>query len=280
MNGDGREDRAIEAWCIVVGRIEHTAVDIVEHPDRERAGRGGCDAIVDRGGVRQAVEHTTLDSYQRRREDDDRFRRVVLPVAAVIEQTFPDSWVEMEVPVHAIPAGENWANLRDRLSASCVEAITGMQIAEYHDLTRTRFDWPDIPFPVWISRQPVAGNSPKCIVFRQVPADLHDQRAADIARALAEKAAQLRPYHDAGTHTVLLLDVDDVSLSNREVVADAFAHAFSTWEGRDAVDEVYLVDSGRRPAWVYPLKLGGRSYPDLPQFREFFSEQYHTNYGE
>jgi hypothetical protein len=174
----------------------------------------------------------------------------------------------MEVPVHAIPTGENWAQLHDRLSTRCVEAIGAMPIAEYHDLTRSRFDWPDIPFPVWISRQPVAGNSPKCIIFRQRPSDLHDQRAADIARVLAEKATQLRPYHDAGMRTVVLLDVDDVALSNSDVVADAFAHASATWEGRDFVDEVYLVDSGRRPAWVYPLKLDHRSYPELPEFRE------------
>ena len=153
-----------------------------------------------------------------------------------------------------------------------------MPIADYHDLTRTQFDWPDVSFPVWISRQPTGGDSPKCIIFRQVPGDLHDQRAADVTRALADKSAQLRPYHDAGTPTVLLLDVDDVALTNRDIAADAFAHAAATWDNSNAVDEVYLVDSGRRPVWVYPLKLGNRFYPDLPQFREFFSEQYHANY--
>ena len=61
-------------------------------------------------------------------------------------------------------------------------------------------------------------------------------------------------------------------------MADAFAHAVATWDKSDAVDEVYLVDSGRRPAWVYPLKLGDSFYPNLPQFREFFSQQYDANY--
>ena len=276
-----REDRAIDGWCTVLGRIEKSTITVVEHPDREKPGQDGCDAIVDRKNTRHAVEHTSLDTYQRRREDDDRFRKVVLPIAAAIESTFPDSWVELEVPVHAIPTGEDWKQLRDRLLARCLEAVGSMAIASYHDLTRTRFDWPgEIPFPVWISRQPVGGDAPKCISFRQLPADLHDQRADDVRRALDDKAARLQSYQQAGTPTVLLLDMDDVALSNRDVVADAFARAAATWEQRDVVNEVYLVDSGRRPVWIYPLKLGDRLYPDLPEFRDFFSEQFHVNYKE
>jgi hypothetical protein len=110
--------------------------------------------------------------------------------------------------------------------------------------------------------------------------DLHEHRAEDIRRALDDKAVRLQKYHAAGTPTVLLLDVDDVVLSNRDVVADAFATAAATWGQRGAVDEVYLVDSGRRPVWIYPLKLGDRLYPDLHEFRESFSEQFHTNYKE
>jgi hypothetical protein len=118
------------------------------------------------------------------------------------------------------------------------------------------------------------------MIFRQAPADLHEQRAEDVRRALDGKAARLQRYQEAGTPTVLLLDVDDNVLSNRDVVADAFARAAATWERGDMVHEVYLVDSGRRPVWVYPLKLGDRLYPDLPEFREFFSEQFHVNYKE
>ena len=82
-------------------------------------------------------------------------RTARLWLAAAIESTFPDSWVELEVPVHAIPTGEDWKLLRDQLRARCLEAVGSMALASYHDLTRTRVDWPgEIPFPVRISRQP------------------------------------------------------------------------------------------------------------------------------
>lgn len=278
MNTD-REDRAIDGWCTVLGRIEKSPIVVIEHPDREKPGRGGCDAIVERKNARHAVEHTSLDAYLRRREDDDRFRKVVLPITSAVESAFPDSWVEMEVPVHAIPTGEDWKQLRDRLLVRCLEAVDSMPLASYYDLTRTRFDWPgEIPFPVWISRQAVSGDAPTCVIIRQAPADLPEQRADDVRRALDDKTARLQKYHDAGTTTVLLLDVDDVVLSNRDVVAKAFGKAAATWERRDVVHEVYLVDSGRRVVWVYPLKIGDRLYPDLPEFREFFTEQCRTNY--
>ena len=38
------------------------------------------------------------------------------------------------------------------------------------------------------------------------------------------------------------------------------------------------LDSGRRPPWVYPVKLGERTYPDLPEFRRYVSAQYRANY--
>jgi hypothetical protein len=200
-------------------------------------------------------------------------------VARAIEEAFDDSWVEMEVPVHAIPTGQNWTTLREALIARCREALQGMPIADYHDLTRTRFDWADVPFPVWISRQPrVEGEQPKCIIFRQTPADLHDQLAVDIRRALDEKTTQLGAYKAAGHPTVLLLDFDDIVLLNRDSVGEAFARATRGWAGTNTIDEIFLVDTGRRPPWVYPVKLGERIYPDLPEFRAYFSAQYRSNY--
>lgn len=88
MNGHDRGDRAIEAWCTVVSKVESVPVRISRRPDRETPGQGGCDAIVERGDARNALEHTSLDPYQRRRQDDDRYRKVVLPVAKAIEQAF------------------------------------------------------------------------------------------------------------------------------------------------------------------------------------------------
>lgn len=183
--------------------------------------------------------------------------------------------------MHAIPTGQDWAAIRGTLTMHCIEAIRGLPIARYYDLSRTRFDWTDVPFPVWISRQALGdGDQPSCNIFRQAPIDLHDQLAMDIRRALEEKVAQLRTYKAAGESTTLLLDFDDIVLLNVDIVADAFARASRGWNGADTIDEVFLVDSGRRPPWIYPVKLAARMYPELPEFRQYFSAQFRSNHGQ
>ena len=263
---------------MVLSQIEGSAVSVVERPDRVSPGRAGCDAIVERGGVWHAVEHTTIDAYLGRRQDDARFRRVVMPVELAVAQEFTDSWIEIAVPAHAVPTGQDWDALRERFLGRICEAIHAMPIADYTDLSRTPFEWPDIPFPIWISRQDRREDAATCIMSRVRPEDTHDQLVAGITGALRDKSEQLRPYR--GTmKTVLLLDFDDFVLLNQDAVAGAFARAAQDSAGADAIDEVYVVDGRRRRVWVFPVKLGTRLYPELPEFRQFFSEQFRMTYG-
>jgi hypothetical protein len=280
MSRTAREDEAIETWCEVVGQLDGVRVTIVERPDSNSPGCGGCDAIVERGGNRQVIEHTTIDAYMGRRQDDHRFRLVVAALEQPVAESFPDSWIEISVPAHAIPTGQNWESLRELLLHRVSEGIYNMAIAKYDDLSRQKFEWSDIPFPVWISRQALAGDTPACHVFRVEPENKREQLVAGLARALNDKSDQLRPYHDKGMRTVLLLDFDDVALLNQDVVAKAFAEAAQEWKSPNVIDEVYLADGRRRHVWLLPVKLGERLYPDLTEFKQFFSKQFGMTYGQ
>jgi hypothetical protein len=280
MNARKREDEALDAWRATLSRIEGSSVMVISRPDRESQGRGGCDALVERRGTRQAVEHTTIDGYLDQRQDTARYREVFMPLEERVAREFGDFWIEIQVPSHAVPTGQDWEALKERLFARICEAIRSMPVASFCDLSFTQFDFPDIPFPIWISRQELAGQAPSCFIGRDAPQDRREQLVAGIARALEDKAQQLRAYRRDMT-TVLLLDFDDISLLNQYVVAESFAKAAK--ERPDAIaeiDEVYLVDRRRRQGiWVFPVKLGLRFYPDLPEFQAFRSEQFNTTYG-
>lgn len=278
MTPQQREDHAIERWRAAVELTNAIVVSIVSRPDREQPGRRGCDAIAQIGSERIALEHTTLDPYQDRRLDDDRFRRVVMPIVPAVESAFPDSWVELEIPVHAIPTGHNWQLLSRQLRDSIINALSKMQIARYYDLSRTRFDFTDIPFPVWISRQPVDVR-PRCIIFRQAPTDVYQQLERDIQRGLVAKSNQLAPYRQQGYRGVLLLDFDDVVLLNQDLVAGSFARAAAATPEASLIDDVYLVDARRMPAWIFPVQIGNDRYPTLPAFERFFRDQYGMKWG-
>jgi hypothetical protein len=275
MADHSREDTSIEVWCEVVGRMAGCRVVVVERPDRKGDGVGGSDAIVDRCGVRQAVEHTTIDSYRNRRQDNARFQQVLAPIAEQVQQRFPDSWIEVIVPVHAVRTGEDWDGLRERFLTEVIAVIEATPIAspnagpEYTD-----HKLPGIPFPVAITRQPLDGDQPTCIIGRDAPSDRHDQLVANITSALEAKARQLKSYRDAGLATVLLLDFDDLQLLNYDLVAAAFVMALKTG-ANDAADEVYVIDRRRkRRIWVLPVKLNDRLHPVKPEFEAYRHAQF------
>ena len=58
------EERTIPAFCSTLAAIEERQVTIVSKPDCRS---GGCDAIIDRAGVRVALEHTTVDTFAEQR---------------------------------------------------------------------------------------------------------------------------------------------------------------------------------------------------------------------
>lgn len=279
MTPQQREDQALECWRKIVGRMTGVDVKIVSRPDREQPGQPGCDATAQLGNNLVAIEHTTIDPYRNRRLDDDRFRRVVLPIAPLVEAAFPDSWIELEVPVHAIPVGQDWRQLGERLKDLVLNSLRGMPIANYSDLSRTRFNSQDLPFPVWISRQP-ADVGPRCIIFRQAPGDLYQQLDEDIHRALVDKSDQLAQYRVQGYRAILLLEFDDVVLLNQDLVAGSFARAADITPEADQIDDVYLVDSRRASPWVFPVQMGDDRFPRLQAFQAFFSEQYRARYGD
>src|SRR6266571_7571979 len=115
MTSRDREDRTIRQFCERLAAIEAREVRIVERPDLNEPGKGGCDAIIERGGQRFALEHTTIDSYSDQRADNHRFRTVVVPLEDAIQHAYPDSWIEIHVPADAVPTGSDWHSLAEAL---------------------------------------------------------------------------------------------------------------------------------------------------------------------
>lgn len=103
MGKEDREDFVIDALCRFLSKVSDGPVRVLRNPDREDG--GGCDAIIDRVGRKQAVEHTRLESFQGQRADDAVFNEVVVPleVGGEIVRAFPDSYIEIVVPVRAVP---------------------------------------------------------------------------------------------------------------------------------------------------------------------------------
>ena len=73
------EERTIPAFCSTLAAIEERQVTIVSKPDCRS---GGCDAIIDRAGVRVALEHTTVDTFAEQRH----WEKACGPVLQTLEE--------------------------------------------------------------------------------------------------------------------------------------------------------------------------------------------------
>lgn len=74
-----REDKVLDAFVRVIALLDVESAIIVARPDRDPHSSGGCEAIVDRRGVRYALEHTTFDSFSKQRLSNARFMRSWAP---------------------------------------------------------------------------------------------------------------------------------------------------------------------------------------------------------
>lgn len=72
-----REDAAFEHLCAVLSEYDGRPVRVISRPDREGVA-GGCDAILARGSLRVAAEHTCVYSVVQRRRLPLIWQRIAL----------------------------------------------------------------------------------------------------------------------------------------------------------------------------------------------------------
>jgi hypothetical protein len=101
------------------------------------------------------------------------------------------------------------------------------------------------------------------------PANLEQQRVARLETASERKSPKLAKWkRDSGARTVLVLEEDDLSLTNHFLVADALLPAEAT--SPDAPDEVFMVSTGIDQTWWVVCLRGPGVVDDEPMpHREF-----------
>jgi hypothetical protein len=95
-----------------------------------------------------------------------------------------------------------------------------------------------------------------------VSGDLEQARTARLQKACEAKFPKLAKWkRDAGARTVLVLEENDISLTNHQRVADALGPAEATMA--DTPDEIFLVSTHiANTWWVTCLRRAGKSYYD------------------
>ncbi len=132
-----------------------------------------------------------------------------------------------------------------------------------------------VPFRFSLDRFSLQGyprDSPLCGLFRTktvAPADLDRQRAGRLKTASGRKSPKLAIWkQDSGARTVLVLEEDDLWLTNHFLVDHALGQAEANTP--DAPDEVFMVSTGLDQTWwVVCLRGLGRVDGNPMPNREF-----------
>jgi len=130
-----------------------------------------------------------------------------------------------------------------------------------------RFSFDSIHFPS--RRRPLSGRFTMAYV---APDDIEPARQTRLQKACEDKFQKLATWkRSAGARTVLVLEENDISMTNHQLVADAMVHAEARVATDLLPDEVFLVSTSVADVWhVTCLRREGKNYyDDGERFHEF-----------
>jgi hypothetical protein len=253
--------------------------DDLMDPDPQRR----VDYVCTVGDQLYAFEHTGIEPFDNQIEMEVRNRTLFEPIHECFDRRRADGefW-QLYVPVEASVRlkGAEVNRVRDALIRWIKANAAGFPLIRYGD----RFANPylgervsGVPFPVslhrWSFNGRASGRSPLSNRFQIVyslTSDLESARLARLQKACEKKFPKLAAWRrDNGARTVLVLEENDISSTNHQLVADSMSLAETG--ASDPPDEIFLVSTDIAELWwVTCLRRKGKSYYDNGErFHEF-----------
>jgi hypothetical protein len=257
-----------QACLAVMSELERRAgvrLAIVDRPDKA-PGRGRAVEIVCEVPTTKqafAIEHTRIESFTGQIADGYAFTELLGPLERELDGELPGHyWLVVDVGATlGIPSSTDRESVRRALAKWIT--ITAPQLdAEVETEGEGQF-WrterpSGVPFDVTLRRTRLSGS--KLLIMRAQPAELELERESRISEALDRKCPKLLEEKVKGRTSVLVLEVNDLALSNRAAVGEALRRAL---EGRsDVPDCIYLIETHGRPWYLSLMKEGSDVYPD------------------
>jgi hypothetical protein len=259
------EGRACDAVIRYLERRESAIRSHVRFPERERHA-APIEVAFELAGTLFAMEHTGIEPFEGHTELQVTAPVAVHPIAQAVEGKLSDTEdFELHLPAGALGGlGRKRLEEVHRLIAlwiiSTWPSLSIAPIGRYD----TSVQWSSVagvPFKVKLHRT-VGVVRPGSLQIVHVVGGVESSREARIRAALEKKLPKLARWkQDANARTVLVLEQNDIQLTNVHLVTDALLKVETS--AGEIADEVYLVTSTIAPWWVHFLRVGSRTYFDL-----------------
>jgi hypothetical protein len=262
--------RRIEARDQVVRLPDGRSPDDLNDPDPLRR----VDYVCTVGKMVHAFEHTGIEPFAGQIELEIHNERLFEPIVTRFSNRLDRELWEFHVPVEASAGltGAHISHVREALIGWIETNATRVPLTLLYD----RYANPHlgetvtgVPFPVSLHRGSLDSHhfppgSALCGQFMMkyyVAGDVERARMARLQKACGDKFPKLAAWKRDGAKSVLVLEENDLSLTNHQRVADALVRAVVTMP--DVADEIFLVSTFIPSKWwITCLRRAGKTYYD------------------
>lgn len=266
-DNNSRERIVIAEFCKRMAVLTRKDCVVESRPDEEFPGEGKCDAIVRRGKIRWAFDHTRLNSYRDQAKDEHLYKAIVSSLQKSLLAICDKQHVTIALPFKVFHRGKH-AVLKARFERLLREAIPkAKDDGEFHQIELS-----DPKCTLHISRRD--SDLPGCFIRPIAPPNHQNELQKDFKRAILAKGDQLSRNRPRRGRTAMLLDTSDLSLINESRLVEAFQRAASSTDHSE-IDEIFVFDhpTGIGNHFVWPLKYRGVMPPNLKWMNEFWRAQ-------
>lgn len=225
-------------------------------------------------GQLYAIEHTGIEPFDGFMAHQNRAADLFAPIdtaatAALGTLLAPGVVIELHVPIDGL-TGRKLPDVRAIQAAlvnwiaATAPSLPARRYADYRG-TLTTAQPQGVPFSVSLLRFDSPVTLPGRFQLKHLTSGAPHPRVDRIARACDKKFPKLMRWKRSdGARTILVLEDNDVQLTNQSIVADTY---LPIARGRnDTPDETYLVSTCTSPWYGWPLLVDGRDYFDFAQF--------------
>ncbi len=199
------------------------------------------------------VEHTRVEAFESQIRDDVAFERLVRPIETQLAGVLPGRFAA----TLRFGAAADARGSVDSARAVVISLILA-NAGDLRDGETIELASPQLPYRIYLCKRHSSDN--RIFFSRWIGDDSVSARAERMGRALDEKIPKLVAASAGyGARSVLILESNDVALSNIFAVTQAFNQALN---GRTTTpDLVFLIESDASPLYGWLLKDGNALSP-------------------
>jgi hypothetical protein len=228
---------------------------------------GPVELVCTIGEQRFAFEHTRIEPFAGHIQLEAEAERHFQPITDMLAGKLPvEDRFELNVPAGVL-LGRNDREVRpiqEALVKWVVATAPSLPIARLgrYVLPAQKVTPPEVPFAVSLHRWKREGFPFPFSIVHLVDSNIEDARFTRIQEAYSKKLTKLLKWKECGARAILILEEDDIQLTNHFRVGDALFQIETLHTNRP--DEVYLISTSSSVWFVIRLRIGDESFYEMP----------------